>query len=62
MGVRQFIHEGPLQKNKSKRKLRGYLFNDFLLIVQPKFGAKPFSLYRKVFPSNLALPFRVIAS
>ena len=30
------MYEGPLAKNKSGRKLYGYLFNDLLLLVEPK--------------------------
>jgi hypothetical protein len=37
-----------VQKNKSGRKLMAYLFNDILLLTQPKSsGTKPFGLYRK---------------
>ncbi|RKO85386.1 Dbl homology domain-containing protein, partial [Blyttiomyces helicus] len=53
---RLFIHEGPLQKSKSGRKLYGYLFNDLLVLAQPKgktgvthTGKEHSVLYRKPF-------------
>jgi hypothetical protein len=36
LGSRLYIYDGPLAKNKSGRKLHGYLFNDLLLLVEPK--------------------------
>ncbi|KAI8903624.1 hypothetical protein EDD86DRAFT_214877 [Gorgonomyces haynaldii] len=43
LGQRVLIFQGQLQKNKSGRRLMGYLFNDFLLIVdwQPKTLYRP---------------------
>lgn len=50
MGPRLFLHEGVLVKLKSGRKLVAYLFNDFLLLADPKSGGseKPYALYRQV--------------
>lgn len=55
-GNRLYIHEGPLAKNKSGRKIYCYLFNDLVLLVDPK--SKPtnmistksfqYELYEKV--------------
>lgn len=36
LGNRLYIHEGPLAKNKSGRKIYCYLFNDLILLVEPK--------------------------
>jgi hypothetical protein len=36
LGNRLYIHEGPLVKNKSGRKIYCYLFNDLVLLVEPK--------------------------
>jgi hypothetical protein len=61
LGSRKFVHEGILIKPKSGRKLFAYLFNDLLLLAQPKSGntgtnaagrAYQYSLYRKPFPLN----------
>ncbi|KAJ3288737.1 Intersectin 1 (SH3 domain protein) [Borealophlyctis nickersoniae] len=58
LGPRMFVHEGPLQKSKSGRKLHGYLFNDLLLLAQAKSksaqgaGGKMYWLYRKPLPVN----------
>ncbi|TPX63785.1 hypothetical protein SpCBS45565_g06360 [Spizellomyces sp. 'palustris'] len=58
LGPRIFVHEGPLMKCKSGRKLHAYLFNDVLLFAQPK-GKQDrsargyqFALYRKPMPLN----------
>ncbi|KNC97059.1 uncharacterized protein SPPG_07456 [Spizellomyces punctatus DAOM BR117] len=58
LGPRIFVHEGPLMKSKSGRKLHAYLFNDVLLLAQPK-GKQDrnargyqFALYRKPMPLN----------
>jgi hypothetical protein len=55
MGTRMCLHEGMVLKNKSGRKLMAYLFNDFLLLAQPKSGPKMFGLYRKVSIINNSL-------
>ncbi|KAI8915202.1 hypothetical protein DFJ77DRAFT_359259 [Powellomyces hirtus] len=58
LGPRIFIHEGDLTKNKSGRKLHAYVFNDVLLLAQPKgkqernFKGHLFGLYRKPMPLN----------
>ena len=36
LGNRIYLHEGPLAKNKSGRKIYCYLFNDLVLLVEPK--------------------------
>lgn len=56
LGNRMYIHEGPLSKNKSGRKIYCYLFNDLIILVEPK--SKPsniispknthYELYEKV--------------
>lgn len=55
LGPRLYIHDGPLAKNKSGRKLHGYVFNDLLLLAEPKVKQGPtvgkvaqFELYEKV--------------
>ncbi|TPX33329.1 hypothetical protein SmJEL517_g03690 [Synchytrium microbalum] len=51
MGPRSLVLEGPLAKTKSGRKLHGYLFNDILLLVEPKTKADArgfqYILYRR---------------
>lgn len=49
MGRRLFLSEGVLFKNKSGKKLQGFLFNDFLLLCCLKHNTKPLGLYRLVF-------------
>jgi hypothetical protein len=54
MGPRLYMHEGPLSKNKSGRKLYGYVFNDLLLLAEPKnkqggtSKVNQYALYEKV--------------
>ncbi|KAI9099787.1 Dbl homology domain-containing protein [Phlyctochytrium arcticum] len=58
LGPRIFILEGPLIKSKSGRKLHGYLFNDVLLLAQPKskqdrgIRGYQYGMYRKPMPLN----------
>ena len=66
MGPRSLVFEGSLAKTKSGRKLHGYLFNDLLLLVEPKAKADAkgyqYLLYRKVcipVGSTLRLPMHV---
>ncbi|KAI8820089.1 rho guanine nucleotide exchange factor [Fimicolochytrium jonesii] len=57
-GPRIFIHEGDLTKSKSGRKLHAYLFNDVLLLAQPKGKQErnvkgyTYGLYKKPMPLN----------
>ncbi|KAJ3139972.1 Intersectin 1 (SH3 domain protein) [Geranomyces variabilis] len=58
LGPRVFIYEGDVTKNKSGRKLHAYLFNDVLLLAQPKgkqernIKGHLWGLYRKPMPLN----------
>ena len=66
LGNRLYIHEGPLAKNKSGRKIYCYLFNDLVLLVEPKlkpsniisFKNTQYDLYEKVLYSFNYSPFR----
>jgi hypothetical protein len=54
LGPRLYIFDASLSKNKSGRKLHGYLFNDLILLTEPKKQAAvsmkgpQFELYEKV--------------
>lgn len=50
LGKREFIHEGFLMKAKSNRKLKGYLFNDLLLLIQTQRNKS--MVYRQPIPLN----------
>lgn len=67
LGNRLYIHEGPLTKNKSGRKIYCYLFNDLVLLVEPKikpsniisFKNTQYELYEKVSYFFNYSPFRL---
>jgi hypothetical protein len=59
LGRRELVHEGPLFKAKSGRKLYAYLFNDLILLCEPHRAARPsdsarqaYTVYRQPLPLN----------
>lgn len=47
VGERLYLFEGSLTKNKSGRKVVGYLFNDMLLLCETKPASKQLCIYRQ---------------